>query len=205
MVRNGVLDMVKVGDTYQVIDPGVICLPDLTKRERAKQIRDDYIDFLSASPPRPRAAKESKPKYVLQPRSILAASVHLECKRKDTALSYALGKAAGYKLMKEGDDPLSIINPIYEIYTKKKRKPVVLSHLTGLDAIETHTKFVADTGWVQQQDGSFVRVVDERAVIWNKPPESPVEHSYDNFIKKYGLIDEQERYERHVKGEVRCG
>jgi len=90
MIRNTVIDMVKVGDTYQILNPDVIALPDLS-RERAKQLRSDYIDF-----GRPiKGAALPRPKYTLQPRSILAAAVHLECKKKATAFSFALGKAAG--------------------------------------------------------------------------------------------------------------
>lgn len=193
MIRNTVIDMVKVGDTYQIINPGVICLPPSPK---------DYIDFgrplsWSALPaPKPRAKK-----YTLQPRNILAAAVHLECKKKDTAFSFAFGKAAGYKLMAAGSNPNDIISPIYEKYKPKKKK-------NRLDAISTHSKFTPDTGWIQQQDGSYVRINENGQAelsFYSKPPEEPIEHTYDNFIKRYGLQDETGMYNRYIKGEVHCG
>lgn len=199
VIRNSVIDMVKVGDTYQILNPDVIALPDLS-RERAKQLRSDYIDFgrpiKGAALPRC-----ARPKYTLQPRNILAAAVHLECKKKDTAFSFAFGKAAGCKLMAAGSNPNDIISPIYEKYKPKKKK-------NRLDAISTHRKFTPDSGWIQQQDGSYIRInKDGQAELsfYSKPPEEPIEHTYDNFIKRYGLTSEDGMYERYVKGEVHCG
>lgn len=198
MIRNTVIDMVKVGDTYEIINPDVIALPDLS-RERVKQIRADYIDFgrpiEGAALPAPK-----KKKYTLQPRNILAAAVHLECKKRDTAFSFAFGKAAGYKLMAAGSNPNDIISPIYEKYRPKKNK--------GLTAISTHKKFIPDAGWIQQQDGSYVRINENGQAelsFYSKPPEEPIEHTYDNFIKRYGLQDETGMYNRYIKGEVHCG
>lgn len=195
MIRNTVIDMVKVGDTYQILNPDVIALPDLS-RERAKQLRSDYIDF-----GRPiKGAALPRPKYTLQPRSILAAAVHLECKKKDTAFSFALGKAAGYKLMATGTNPNDIISPIYEKYKPKKKN--------RLDAISTHSKFTPASGWIQQQDGSYIRIHENGQAelsFYSKPPEEPIEHTYDNFIRRYGLGSEDGMYERYVKGEVHCG
>jgi hypothetical protein len=155
-----IIDMVNVGGVYQIVNPHVIHLPDLTKRERVKAIQKDYIDF-----GRP---VKSSPKYEIQPRSILIASVHLECKRQDTAFSYALGKAAGYKLMELGEDPLSIIDEVEARYKPPKPKKY-------------------KDGWILQADGSFIRLSSKKDHVSARlHPSGP---PWDNYCRRPHLME----------------
>lgn len=221
MIRNTVIDMVKVGDTYQIREPGVICLPDLS-RERVKKIRSDYIDFgCSTRPvvdvprskhlvsPSSRETTRSKPKYVLQPRSIFIAAVLRESKREDTALSYAMGVAAGYKLMELGENPLDIIDTALG---KKKKKEVAKFYDKALEdppwdnycsRQDLKPKSLEEEGWLWHKDG-----------YWMKPSFCQPDDGYIHKIHvgkgvkptpRYMDEIEQRRYDAYVKGEVSCG
>jgi hypothetical protein len=210
MVRNTVLDMVKVGDTYQILEPGVICLPDLS-RENVKKIRSEYIDFGRSTRPVVDVPRLPKPKYVLQPRSIFIAAVLRESKREDTALSYALGVAAGYKLMELGENPLDIIDTALGKKKKKKKEVAKFYDKAPEDPPwdnycsrqDLKPKSLEEEGWLWHKDG-----------FWMKPSFCQPDDGYIHKIHvgkgvkptpRYMDEIEQRRYDAYVKGEVSCG
>lgn len=131
------------------------------------------------------------PRYELKPRSLLIDALNLELAGKDTAISYALGKAAGFKYHYEGGDILELIDKTtkaYHINVSSKRgrtatKPVI------------RPKIVYNDGWTLHSDGVFVRDTPKATEkFYDKPPEVVMEHDFDNFVKK-----------THLMGEVHCG
>lgn len=148
----------------------------------------DYIEFVPshwdklAAGQRDRKHRESVKKGLndtkkgISPVIILKNATRLEARRKATDMSYAFGRAAETAIIRIGGSPVAIKRDTFANVKAAQKAPV-------LDLIGKHSKFRAEPGWIQEEDGSYTRTR-----FMDKDPENIQEHTFDNFIKKKNLF-----------------